>query len=121
MIASSCAGLRPNIIEDDCRMKPLARRRMLTLMFGVGAAAACGLSMPGSAEAAEATGTTPVQPADAAQAVAETVESELQPNQFYIVRRRRYVRRRVFIRRPRRVFIVRRRPRRYFIVRRRRW
>ncbi len=91
-------------------------------MLGVGAAAACGLSVPGSAEAAEGASPHPVQPADPAQAVAETVESELQPNQFYIVRRRRYVRRRVFyVRRPRRVYYIRRRPRRYFIVRRRRY
>jgi hypothetical protein len=82
-------------------------------MFGVGAAAACGLSIPAPADAAEATSAPPAQPVDASQAVAETVESEMQPNQFYFVRRRRrFYRRRVF---------YYRRPRRYFIVRRRRY
>jgi len=104
-------------------MEPIARRKLLKLFAGVGAAAACGLSIPGPAEAAEAT-EAPSQPADVSQAVAETVESEMQPNQFYIVRRRRFYRRprRVyFVRRPRRVYYIRRRPRRYFVRRRRYW
>ncbi len=101
-------------------MEPLARRRLLKLFAGVGTAAACGLSIPGPAEATEADSAVPAQPADASQAVAETVESQLEPNQFYFVRRRRFYRRRYFVRRPRRVYFIRRRPRRYVIVRRRR-
>lgn len=90
-------------------------------MFGVGAAAACGLSIPGPADAAEAGAAAAGETVDTAQAVTETVESEMQPNQIYFVRRRRFYRGRVYYyRRPRRV-IYYRRPRRYYIVRRRRY
>ena len=112
-------------------MQPIARRNLLKLMAGAGAAAACGLSLTPSVEAAEASQPAPTQPVDAPAATSgEAVESQLEPNQYFIVRRRRFYRRRVFFYRPRRryrrIYFIRRRPRRYFRVvrfyrRRRRW
>lgn len=97
-------------------MEILARRNVLKLMLGAGAAAACGLTVPGTAEAksltAAADGTV------AATGAAEAVEAGLEPNQFIIVRRRRRWRRRIYYVRPRRrvVYVVRRRPRRFYRV-----
>lgn len=113
-------------------MQPLARRRVLQLMLGVGAAAATGLTVANPADAKDLSAVPegaalPVEPA---QAAGEAVDSALETNQFIIVRRRRWRRRRVYYVRPRRrrvVYFVRRRPRRYYRVvrvrrfRRRRW
>ncbi len=104
-------------------MESLARRGFLKALLGVGAAAALGLkaseTLAGPADAAEAaTG------ANTAAEATETTEAGLETNQFYIVRRRRfYRRRRVFYFRPRRRRIIYYRPRRRFYrVRRfRRW
>lgn len=98
-------------------MEHLARRNLLKMMFGVGAAAACGLSLTAPAEAKDV---PPAGTADASAAASKTeevVESALEPNQFYFVRRRRF-RRRVFFVRPRRrvVYVARRRPRRFYRV-----
>ncbi len=117
-------------------MEALKRRGFLQLLAATGAAAVCGmkageaLAQPPAGEAAKA--------AAGAEAVTETAEVALEPDQFYFVRRRRWRRRRVFYfrprrrvryfyRRPRRVYFVRRRPRyvRFYRVRRvrrfRRW
>lgn len=104
-------------------MEALPRRGLLKLLLGAGAAAACGMTVAGPAEAKDAVG-QPVpapQPGETAQAVAETVEPELQPDQYYFVRRRRFYRRRTYFVRPRRVYYYRR-PR-YRVIRfyRRRW
>ena len=100
-------------------MEPLARRSLLKLLFGVGAAAACGMSATNSAEAKAVTPEgTAAAVDDAAQLAGETVESEFEPNQFYFVRRRRFRRRRVFYYRPRRRIYYFRPRRRFYRVRR---
>ena len=106
-------------------METLARRGVLKLLLGVGAAAACGMSAAGPAEAEAVTldgAAAPVGPDEVGtDAATEVVEPALEPDQFYFRRRRRYRRRRVFYFRPRRrryrvvrFYRVRRRRRRFF-------
>jgi hypothetical protein len=90
-------------------MQDLGRRTVLKMMLGIGAAAACGLSAAGTAEAKDLT--APATPANAGTAAAETLESSLEPNQYFVVRRRRPRRRYVYVRPRRRLVVVRRRRR----------
>ncbi len=90
-------------------MQDLGRRNLLKMILGVGAAAACGLSATQSAEAKDLS--APAAAADAGEAAVETVESALETNQYFIVRRRRPRRRYVYVRPRRRYVIVRRRRR----------
>lgn len=99
-------------------MEHLARRRFLTLLMGVGAAAACGMRAATPADAATTAAPSPLPTDLPADAAAEATEAELQPDQFYIVRRRRFRRRVYFVRPRRRVYFVRPRRRVYFVRRR---
>ncbi len=100
-------------------MKDLGRRNLLKMILGVGAAAACGLSATQSVEAKDLA--APAAAADAGEAAVETVESALETNQYFVVRRRRPRSRFVYVRPRRRRFVYVRPRRRYVIVRRRRW
>lgn len=104
-------------------MKAIARRSALRMMLALGAAATFGIGAGRRAdalEAGEAAGTTAAAEGTATNSAAAVVESEMEPNQFIIIRRRRFRRfRRVYFvrrRRVRRVYFIRRRPRRYFRV-----
>lgn len=103
-------------------MEKLKRRGFLKLLAATGAAAVCGLK---AGEAMAQSGVAEVAKTTAgAEAITEATEASLEPNQFYVVRRRRWRRRRVVYYRPRRrrVVYLYRRPRRYYRVRRwRRW
>ena len=100
------------------QMDKLPRRNLLGMFIAAGAAAACGLTVAPRTEAKEAAPepTPRAAPVEAGQA-AETLESELKPDRVYFVRRR-YVRRRIYFVRPRRIYYYRR-PRRIYFIRRR--
>lgn len=104
-------------------MEKLGRRSMLRLLAGIGAAAACGMKDAGPAEAATLANDAAVKTAVGAapEPAAESVDSQLETNQYYFRRRRRRrvfffrrYRRRRFFYRPRRFYRVRYYRRRRF-------